>query len=199
MASSDQALLLSGSVDRSELDSLNSSGSTSSPARTAPSKRVRVRERFSAWSFHATFSAASTALNATGGVPLPDRQTLLRAHIRSRIENTMPAFVTFVTAFYDASIISGVLPEGVSISLRGYVQTRAHTNCEITTVQKWIPSAVWNPVRGGLASDSGFKADTSRSEDPNDLWTQMSVYGSLSLNNSARLERKKLREASHLH
>ncbi len=70
------------------------------------------------------------------------------------------------------------------------VQTSTNTNGKITTVQKWIPSAVWNPVRGGLASDSGFRADTSRSEDPNDLWAQMSVYGSLSLNNSARLEEK---------
>jgi hypothetical protein len=203
MASSAQDFPVSGSEVRSELDGLNSSES-SSPVRTvstAPNKRVRVRHRFSCWSFHSTFIADLTALNggsATGCVTLRDRLTFLRAHIRSRFENTMPDFVTFVTAFYDTSIISGALPEGVliSISMRGYVQTRANTCCEITTVQKWIPSAVWNPVPDGLASDSRFRADTSRSKDPNDQWTQMSVYGSLSLHDPARLEWKSLKEAT---
>jgi hypothetical protein len=108
-------------------------------------------------------------------VTLGDRQSFLREHIKSRLENTMPPFFTFVTAFYDSSIISGALPEGfsISISLRGYVQTRAQTNCEITTVKKWIPSALWTPVRGGLASDPEFRADVKRSEDPIDQWTQM--------------------------
>jgi hypothetical protein len=206
MASSDQDLPMSGSNVQSELDSLNSSVS-SSPARTistAPNKTVKDRQRFSCWTFHSTVSADSTALNggrATGCVTLRDRQTFLRAHIKSRLENTMPAFVTFVTAFYDTSIVSGALLEGgsISIPLRGYVQTRARTNCEITTVQKWIPSALWNPVRGGLASDSEFRADITRSEDPNDQWTQMILFGSLSLNNQARSEKKQMREASHLH
>jgi hypothetical protein len=126
--------------------------------------------------------------SATGCVTLRDRQTSLRAHIRSHNKNTMPYFVTFV----DTPLISGALPEvfSISISMRGYVQTRTKTCRENTTVQNWIPSAVWNPVLGGLASNSSFKADTSRSEDPNDLWTQMSVYGSLSWNNLAPLERK---------
>ena len=204
MASSYQDLPVSGSEVRSELDSLNSSDNASPPARITPNKRVRVRERFSCWSFHFTFSADSTALNggvATGCVILRERQTLLNAHIRSRVVHKMPSFVTFVTAFYDTSIISGALPAGVSlsISLRGYVQTRTNTNCEITSVQKWIPDAIWNPVRGGLASNAEFKSYVSQSEDPNDPWTQMIVYGGLSLNNPARLERKQMREASHLH
>ena len=210
MASSDQDLPVSGSKTRSVLessllDSLNSSES-SSPATTistAQTTRGRCRQRFSCWSFHLTFSADSTALNgghATGCVPIRDRQTFLHAHIKSRLELTMPAFVNFITAFYDTSIISGTLPSSVSISisLRGYVQTRTNTNCEIATVQKWIPSALWNPVRGGLASNTEFRADVMRSEDPNDQWTQMIVFGSLSLNNTARSEKKQIREASHL-
>ncbi len=147
MASADQDLPVPCSEVRSEHDSLKSSESASPPVRTAPNKRVRVRGRFSCWSFHSTFSADSAALNGGGAsccVTLRERQTLPHAHIRSRIENTMPAIVTFVTAFYDSSIISGALTYGVSlsISLRGYVQTRTNTNCKITTVQKWIPSAV---------------------------------------------------------
>ena len=201
MASSDQDLPVSGSEVRFEVDSLNSSEFASPPLRTASEKSARVRPRFSSWSFHFSFSADSTSLNLNGGgaagcVTLRER---LRAHISSRVGIAMPHIVTFVTAFYDASIFS--LPEGVSlsISLRGYVQTRAQTNCEITTMQRWIPSAIWNPVRGGLASNSEFKADVSRSEDPNNQWTQMIVFGSISLNNAAKMERKKLREASHLH
>ena len=156
--------------------------------------KKRARARFGCWSFDFTFCADSTAFNgggATGCVTLRERQMFLRAHLTSRVAHTMPPVVTFVTAFYDASIFS--LPEGVSlsISLRGYVQTRAQTNCEITTMQRWIPSAIWNPVRGGLASNSEFKADVSRSEDPNDQWTQMIVFGSISLNNAAKMERKK--------
>ena len=181
----------------SELDSSNFSESASPPARTARNKKFRAR--FSSWSLHFTFSADSTALNGggeAGCVTLRERQTFLRAHIKSRVEHTMPNAISFVTAFYDASIISGVLPEGVSlsISLRAYVQTRAMTSYELTTMQNWMPSAVWNPVRGGLASNSEFKADVSRSEDPNDQWTQMIVLGGLGLNNSAKMERKKLRD-----
>ena len=86
MASSDQNLLVSGSE-------------SSSPARaipTAPNKSARVRHRFSCWSFHLTFSVDSTALNGgrtTGCVTLGDREMLLRSHIKSRLENTMPALV----------------------------------------------------------------------------------------------------------
>jgi hypothetical protein len=37
----------------------------------------------------------------------------------------MPRIVTFVEAYYDASMISGALPDGISISipLLGFVQT----------------------------------------------------------------------------
>ena len=187
MPSSAQDLPVSGSEVRSEIDGLNSSESSSPRARTvstAPNKPVRVRHRFSIWSFHFTFSADSTALNggrATGCVTVRDRQTL----------------AAFITAFYDTSFISGDIADGISIciSLRGYVQTRTNTCCEINTVQKWIPSASWKPVRGGLASDSEFRADITRSEDPNDQWTQMIVLGSLCLNNTARSEKKQMREA----
>ncbi len=119
---------------------MNSSESLNSSESTAPNKPVGLLHRFSCWSFHSTFSADSTALNgesATGCVTLWDRQTFLRAHIRSRNENTMPDFVSFVTAFYDMSVNSVALPEGVSISIsmRGYVQTRTNTCCEITAAQ----------------------------------------------------------------
>ena len=119
MASSDQDLPVSGSEVRFEVDSLNSSEFASPPLRTASEKRARVRPRFSSWSFHFSFSADSTSLNLNGGgaagcVTLRER---LRAHISSRVGIAMPHIVTFVTAFYDASIFSGALPEGVSLSI----------------------------------------------------------------------------------
>jgi hypothetical protein len=79
---------------------------------------------------------------------------------------TMPDIVTLVEAYYDSSIISGVLPEGISISipLRGFVQTRTSINCEVTTMLSWIP-VNWASVPGGLSSNQGFKDNARRSEE----------------------------------
>ena len=85
----------------------------------------------------------------------------------------------------------------ISIPLRGYVQSRAHTSGGITTLQKWIPSASWNPVPGCLASNTQFKADVTRSQNPNDQWTEMIVFWALSLGNLARWEKKQGREVNH--
>ncbi len=65
--------------------------------------------------------------------------------------DTMPQIVTFVGAYYDTSIISDALPEDISISilLLGFVQTRAHTNCAISTMHVWFPAS-WAPVNVGL-------------------------------------------------
>ena len=93
----------------------------------------------------------------------------LLEHIRSRIANPdrMPHIVTFVEAYYDTSMISSAIPEGISISipLLGFAQTRAHTSCEISTMQFWFPAS-WAPVPGGLSSNQEFKDNARRSEDP---------------------------------
>jgi hypothetical protein len=96
--------------------------------------------------------------------------------------------VTFVEAYYDTvtSIISCALPEGIF----GFVQTRAPTNCKISTIQLWFPAS-WSPVPGGLLSNQGFKDNVGRSDDPNNTWTKLSVFG-LSLNNTARGEKRQL-------
>jgi hypothetical protein len=143
-----------------ELDSLNSAQSAS----TGPSaQKKRVSHRFSSWAFQLTLSADATALTGgreSGSVTLQERKKILLEHVRSRMENTIskPDIVTFIEAFYDTSIISGAQPAGISISipLLGYVQTRAHTTCEISTMQYWI-SASWSPVPGGLSSNQQFK------------------------------------------
>ena len=119
----------------------------------------------------------------------------LLEHIRYRMRNKdkMQRNVTFVEAYYDTSIISSSLPEGISISipLLGFVQTRAHTNCEISTMQFWFPAS-WTPVPGGLSSNQEFKDNSRRIEDPSNTWTKLCVFGSLGLNNTARWEKRQL-------
>ena len=122
-------------------------------------------------------------------VTFQEWQKYLLEHIRSRIANPdrMPHIVTFVEAYYDTSMISSAIPEGISISipLLGCVQTGFHTSCKISTMQLWFP-ACWAPVPGGLSSNQEFKDNVRRSDDPNNTWTKLSVFGSLSLNNKAR-------------
>jgi len=189
----------------SELDSLNSSHAASTET---TAQRKRVRHRFSVWSFQLTISADATALNggrASDSVTLQDQQTFLLEHVKSRILHTtgMPGIVTFVEAFYDSSILSrlsgpNIAGSSISIPLHGFVQTRAKTNCEVTTMQYWIPAS-WTPVPGGLASNKGYKDIVHRSRDPNDTLISMCVFGGLSLNNPARTEKKQMRDVSHLH
>jgi hypothetical protein len=150
----------------SELNNLNSSGSASN---STTARKKRVHHLFSCWTFQLTISTDAAALNggrASGSVTLQERQEYLLEHFQSCMANPdrMPNFVTFVEAHYDSSIISYALPEGISISipLLGFVQTRAHTNCEISTMQIWFP-ACWSPVPGGLSSNQVFQ----RREDPN--------------------------------
>lgn len=191
----------------SELDSLNSSHAASTET-TTTAQRKRVRHRFSVWTFQLTISADATALNggrASDSVTLQEQQKFLLEHVKSRILHTtgMPGIVTFVEAFYDSSILSrlsgpNIAGSSISIPLHGFVQTRAQTNCEVTTMQYWIPAS-WTPVPGGLASNKGYKDLVHRSRDPNDTLASMCVFGGLSLNNPARKEKKQMRDVSHLH
>ncbi len=79
--------------------------------------RRSLAERFSCWSFHSTFNEDSTALNgggATGCVTLRERQMLLRAHNRPRIENMTPAFVNHWSSrldMYDFLILTNLTPK----------------------------------------------------------------------------------------
>jgi len=179
-----------------ELDSLNSSHAASTET---TAQRKRVRHRFSVWSFQSTISADATALNggrASDSVTLQEQQRFLLEHVQSRILHTMPGIVTFVEAFYDSSILSilsrpNIAGSSISIPLHGFVQTRAHTNCEISTMQAWFPAS-WSPVPGGLSSNQEFKDNVRRSDDPNNTWAKLSVFGSLSLNNKARGEKRLL-------
>jgi hypothetical protein len=191
MASTDQVVHKSDP----KVDSLNSSQSAST---STTAQKKRVRRLFSCWTFQLTFSADASALNGgseSGSVTLQERKKYLLEHIRSRMANTdrMPHIVTFVEAYYDTSILSCALLEGIliSIPLLGFVQTRAHTNCEISTMQLWF-SASWASVPGSLSSNQEFKDNVRWGDDPNNTWTKLCVFGSLCLNNTARGEKRQL-------
>ena len=48
---------------------------------------------------------------------------------------------------------------------------------------KWIPSATWDPVPGGLCSNGEFLADMDRSDDQSLTWFRLPILGELDLNN----------------
>ena len=102
----------------------------------------------------------------------------------------MPDCVTGVVVFCDRSLFSQP-PESdglVSIEMRGYVQARQATRH--STMKKWVDSATWNPVPGGLTSDDEYISNMRRFEDPNDECTRFPVFGSIGANNFTRSEEK---------
>ncbi len=94
--------------------------------------------------------------------------------------HTRPDIVTLVEAFYDTSIISGSLPEGVSISIPLLAFVQCRKCCDITTLQYWIPAS-WTPFPGGLSSHQHCKDNRRRSEDPNNGWTKVCILGASAL------------------
>ena len=82
-------------------------------------------------------------------------------------------------------------PHEVSIAIIGYVQTKPSRPYTMT---KWIPSATWDPVPGGLCSNGKFLADMDRLNDLTLSWYKLPIFGELGLNNrgstAARDKRK---------
>jgi hypothetical protein len=61
-------------------------------------------------------------------------------------------------------------------------------------MKKWIDSATWKPVEGGLTSDDEYMSNMRRFEDPDDAWTQLLLYGSIGANNVGRAAEKAARK-----
>jgi hypothetical protein len=77
----------------------------------------------------------------------------MTGHIAS---HALPSFVT--------NRISQDIPivKVVSLKIQGYVQTK--NSVPLTTMEKWIGSASWKPLPGGLMSDDDFIANMRRYE-----------------------------------
>ena len=62
---------------------------------------------------------------------------------------------------------------------------------------KWIPSATWDPVPGGLCSNGDF-ADMDRSDDQSLTWFRLPIFGELGLNNLSLIAARDKRKVSFL-
>ena len=89
------------------------------------------------------------------------RKRRLIEHFRTRTAPDLSRCVLSITIFADLKPLVLAQPQPfetptVSISIIGYVQTNPSRKA---TIFKWIPSATWGPVPGGLYSNGDFRAD----------------------------------------
>jgi hypothetical protein len=117
------------------------------------------------------------------GTTATEKEKLLREHLRARTGHTQPLCITGLAVFCDRSLFSQPpASDGlVSIEVLGYVQ--ANNATPLSTVKKWIDSATWKPVEGGLTSDNEYMSNMRRFQDPNDEWTRLVLFGSIGANN----------------
>ena len=107
-----------------------------------------------------------------------------------------------MVVFCDRSLFSQLEPPDsdglVSIEMFGYVQARHATR--LSTMKRWVESATWKPVPGGLTSDDEYMSNMRRFEDPNDEWTRFLVFGSIRANtsNTGRLIARAARQVACL-
>jgi hypothetical protein len=124
------------------------------------------------------------------GTTAVEKVKLLKEHLSARTGNTRPLCVIGVVAFCDESLLS--LPSGsdglVSIEVLGCVPATSAT--PQSTMKKWIDSATWKQVPGGLTSDKEYMSNMCRFQDPNDEWTRLMLFGSIGANNVGRSEEK---------
>ena len=119
--------------------------SSENPSRKRKSTRGN---EFRAWSFRLTVKA-----DLGSGATAEEKGKLLTGHLNTSTGHTMPPSVTSVAVFCDESLFS-VPPDSaglVSIAVQGYVQA-SHVKPP-STMEKWINSATWEPVPGGLTSN----------------------------------------------
>ena len=132
-------------------DSADDGSNSSAISKTA--KRQRIGLLFRAWSFQMTVKA-----NLLHGTTTPEKRKLLTDQLSIRTALTKPLSVTSLSTLYYESLLPGQPDSNglVSIEDHGYVRTRNGT--PISTMLKFINSAFWKPVPGGLTSDPDFPA-----------------------------------------
>ena len=144
---------------------------------------------FRAWQFHFIIKTDLCA-----GTTAVEKEKLLTEHLRARTGHSKPLSLLGVVVFCDRSLFSQP-PDSdglVSIEVLGYAQ--ANNTTPLSTMQKWIDSATWKPVPGGLTSDDEYMSNMRRFEDPDDQWTRLLVSGSIGANNVGRAAEKAARK-----
>ena len=163
---------------------------------SACSRKKRKSESgpvFRAWQFH--FIIKTDLRDGTTAV---EKEKLLREHLSARTGNNRPLSVIGVIVFCDRSLFSQP-PDNdglVSIEVLGYVQAN-HAKGQ-STVNRWIDTATWQPVPGGLTSDHVYMSNIRRFEDPNDEWTRLKIFGEIGANNAGRAADKAARKVGCL-
>ena len=154
-------------------------------------KTKRVDKTFTGWKFHDTLRADIADGSSDA------RKALLMEFLQTRTTHDRPHSVKSVTIFADLTEFFSARPRetpAVSIAIVGYVQSNKSRKYAMTN---WLRSATWNPVSGGLCSNSEFLADMARANNPSmPGWCKLPIFGELGLNNqgrtAARNERKVL-------
>jgi hypothetical protein len=116
-----------------------------------------------------------------------NKQQLIQ-HLQTRTAHARPRCVQSITISADLTTFISARPDvtpTVSIVIVGYVQTKS---CREFTMTNWLRDATWNPVSGGLCSNSEFLADMERADDPSmPGWCKLPIFGELGLNNQGRI------------
>ena len=159
--------------------------------------RSKSGTHFRAWSFQMRVQANFPPASSTAG----ERRTFLFEHLSLCTAHKRPNCVTSLTVFCDESHFSGHTDSAglVSLEIHGYVQTKDAVS--LTTMEKWIGSASWKPLPGGLMSDNDFRANMRRYENQYDSWTQLIVFGRVGANNAGRnaeAQARKVNENYHI-
>ena len=123
-----------------------------------------------------------------------NKQQLIQ-HLQTRTAHARPRCVQSITISADLTTFISARPDvtpTVSIVIVGYVQTKS---CREFTMTNWLRDATWNPVSGGLCSNSEFLADMKRADDPSmPGWCKLPIFGELGLNNQGRNAAKNARK-----
>jgi hypothetical protein len=144
---------------------------------------------FKAWHFQLMITA-----DLRNGSDAVEKEKLLKQHLMARTGHSRPNSVLGLVVFCDRSQLS-VLHDSrglVSIELLGYVQAKDAT--PHSTMTKWLDSATWKPVPGGLTSDHAYMSNVHRSADPNAEWARLLVFGGIGANNVGRAAEKNARK-----
>ena len=184
-------MLSAASVEDDDCASITlpSEASGSSSANSRNKRKSRIGSVFRAFQFHLMIKT-----DLRNGTTAVEKEKLLTDHLSARTGINIPHSVGGLVVFCDRSLFSQQ-PDSdglVSIEVLGYVQ--AKSSAPLTTMKKWIDSASWKPVEGGLTGDDEYMANMRRFEDPDDQWTRLMLFGSIGANNVGRAAEKATRK-----
>jgi len=168
---------------------LPSEASGSSSANSRNKRKSRIGSVFRAFQFHLIIKT-----DLRNGTTAVEKEKLLTDHLSARTGLEIPHSIGGLVVFCDRSLFSQPPDRDglVSIEVLGYVQ--AKSSAPLTTMKKWIDSASWKPVEGGLTGDDEYMSNMRRFEDPDDQWTRLMLFGSIGANNVGRAAEKAIRK-----